>query len=348
MIGVAVVGFGYWGPNLVRNFNECPRTRVVTVCDRDPAKLARARSRFPHVGHTSDLNEVLVNPEVELVAVATPVASHHPIAKACLEAGKHVLVEKPLTMRSTDAEELLALARERGLQVFVDHTFIFSSAIRTIGQMVAAGELGDLTYYDSTRVNLGLFQSDVNVLWDLAVHDLAILDHILPVQPTAVSATGHGHVAGASENIAFMTLYYPGSFLAHINVNWLSPVKIRQTLIGGTKKMIVYNDLEPTEKLRIYDRGIVVPEADNDPVGAAETIYQLKINYRMGDILVPNLPPNEPLFDQVCHLAACLLDGETPRVPGQAGLRVVQIMEAATESMHRRGEAVPIPSESSR
>src|SRR6185436_6625470 len=256
MLNLGVIGYGYWGPNIVRNFSGHQDCKVVAVCDNNPAALARVLGRHPSVRVTTDVDSVVTAPDIDLVAIVTPVSYHYELAKKALENGKHVFVEKPFTATSAQAEELVELAERKNLQIMVDHTFLFTGAVRKIKQLVDEGALGPLYYYDSTRVNLGLFQHDVNVLWDLAPHDLAIMDYLIGQEPELVVATGSAHV-NSFENIAYLTVYFPNNVLAHINVNLLSPVKVRTTLLGGQKKMLVWNDLDPAEKVRVYDKGAV-------------------------------------------------------------------------------------------
>ncbi|MGE0043485.1 MAG: Gfo/Idh/MocA family protein, partial [Vicinamibacterales bacterium] len=251
MIGIGVIGLGYWGPNLLRNFAENPDARVVAVSDLRPERLATAAARYPAVRTTTDARSVFSDPAVDAVVIATPVSTHFDLALAALQAGKHVLVEKPLAASVDEGRRLAEAADSRGLVLMVGHTFVYTGAVRKIQALVSSGELGDVYYYDSVRVNLGLFQRDVNVVWDLAVHDLSIMDYVLPARPTAVSATGMSHVAGGTENIAYLTLFFDGRLIAHVHVNWLAPVKIRRTLIGGSQRMIVYDDLEPSEKIKV-------------------------------------------------------------------------------------------------
>jgi predicted dehydrogenase len=333
VIGIGVIGYGYWGPNLARNFADVPDARLAAVCDRDPARLASAARRYPGTLATADPAAVLRSPDVDAVAVATPVSSHFDLARQALEAGKHAFVEKPLAASAREAAGLVDLAAKRGRVLMVDHTFVYTGAVRRIHDLVRQGELGEVYYYDSTRVNLGLFQHDVNVLWDLAVHDLAILDHVLPERPVAVSATGMSHVPGEPENLAYLTLFFGGSLLAHIHVNWLAPVKLRRTLIGGSRKMIVYDDLEPSEKLRVYDKGITIDSR-------AETVYQMLIGYRTGDMWAPQVDTTEALQAEARHFVQCIQEGGRPVTDGEVGLRIVQILEAATESVGKRGALV--------
>src|ERR1041385_1231999 len=255
MIRIGVIGYGYWGPNIVRNFHTHEGAEVVLVCDKSTKCQQRLHKAHPSIAFTMDANDVLQSPDIDLVAIVTPVWTHYDLAKTALQNGKHVFVEKPFTSTAAQAEELIELASRKDLHIMVDHTFLFTGAVKKIRQLIDARTLGKLFYYDSTRVNLGLFQHDVNVLWDLAPHDLSVMDHLIKHKPEAVVATGERHLNGVAD-IAFMTLYYPGNMIGHINVNWLSPVKVRTTLIGGEKKMLVWNDLEADEKIKVYDKGV--------------------------------------------------------------------------------------------
>ncbi|MBV6466420.1 MAG: Gfo/Idh/MocA family oxidoreductase [Bryobacterales bacterium] len=333
MIRIGVIGYGYWGPNLVRNFVESPDTRVVMVSDLKQDRLDLVQRRYPGVEVTTDFQEILNHPDIDAVAISTPVSTHFPLALQALQSGKHVLVEKPMTTTSEDAMRLIDEAERRKLILMVDHTFVYTGAVRKIRELIDKGSLGDIYYYDSTRVNLGLFQSDVDVIWDLAVHDLSIMDYILPSSPVAVSATGVGHLSGAAENIAYVTVFYENSLIAHLNVNWLSPVKIRRTLIGGSKQMIVYDDIESSEKVKVYDKGVTVKNGD-------ESRYKLLVSYRSGDIYSPQIDVTEALRIEAQHFADCIKTGKAPITDGHAGLRVVSVLEAATQSMKRQGRAV--------
>jgi len=343
MLNVGVIGYGYWGPNLVRNFAELDCTQIVAVSDVRPERLAMAQRRHPGLRAAPDYHDLLHDPAIDAVAIATPVSSHYGLALEALRAGKHVLVEKPVTATTKQASHLISEAAERKLILMVDHTFVYTGAVRKIRELVAQAALGDLYYYDSVRINLGLFQSDVNVLWDLSAHDLSIMDYVLPWQPVAVSATGSGHVPGKPENIAYMTVFFANSLIAHIHVNWLAPVKIRRTLIGGSLKMIVYDDLEPSEKLKVYDRGITLNERTD-----SEQIRQLLVSYRLGDMWSPQLDITEALRQEIVHFADCVQTGQVPITDGKAGRRVVRILEAATQSLAARGQLVTLePEESS-
>jgi predicted dehydrogenase len=341
MIGVAVVGYGYWGPNLVRNFWSVPGARLVSVCDKRPERLAMVTSQFPAVEVTGDFEDVLKDPRIDVVAVATPVSSHYDLALRALKAGKNVFIEKPMTATTAQAQSLLDEADRRGLIIGVDHTFVYTGAVRKMRELVANDSLGEIYYYDSVRVNLGLFQHDVNVIWDLAVHDLSIMDYILPHRPVAVSATGVGHVAGEPENIAYMTLFFEHNLIAHLHVNWLAPVKLRRTLLGGSRKMIVYDDLEPSEKIKVYDKGITV-SGNGGGNGNGDKIYQMLVGYRTGDMWAPQLDMTEALSLELRQFIESVEQRRTPLTDGQAGLRVVRILEAATRSLAQRGRVVEL------
>jgi predicted dehydrogenase len=331
MIRVGVIGYGYWGPNIVRNLHGLDNTRVEMVCDQSAQALGKLRKSFPGVASCTDANEVLTSPNIDAVAVITPVWTHFELAKKALENGKHVFVEKPFTSNSRQAEELIDLAARKNLKIMVDHTFLFTGAVKKIRELVDSGALGDLYYYDSLRVNLGLFQHDVSVIWDLAPHDLSIMDHIIKGEPEAVVATGERHLNGV-EDVAFMTIYFPNNVIAHINVNWLSPVKIRMTMIGGKKKMLVWNDLVRDEKIRIYDKGVTVTSGDD--------IQKLLVSYRSGDMWAPQIEEPEALRVELGYFAKCIMNNETPFNDGLAGLRVVRMLEAAEVSIQKRGELV--------
>jgi predicted dehydrogenase len=333
MVRVGVIGYGYWGPNLVLNFAEGSDTQVVAVADMKSDRLQLAARRYPGIETVSDYRDLLNNPTIDAVAISTPVSTHFPLAMEALQAGKHVLVEKPMTADSDQALRLIDEAARRNLVLMVDHTFVYTGAVRKMRELINTGSLGEIYYYDSTRVNLGLFQHDVNVIWDLAVHDLSIMEYILPEEPVEVSATGIGHVNGAGEDTAYVSVFYSGSIIAHLNVNWLSPVKIRRTLIGGTKSMIVYDDIESSEKIKVYDKGVVVK---NGP----ESLYKLMVSYRSGDIYTPRIDVTEALSIEVQHFADCIQTGATPITDGHAGLRVVNVLEAATRSVRERGRSV--------
>ncbi len=335
MIQVAVIGYGYWGPNLVRNFSEQEETRVAAVCDPRTEQQAKVRNRQPDVLVTGDFDEILHNAAIDAVAIATPVSTHYDLALRALRAGKHVWIEKPLAATGEQAAHLVEEADRLRRVLFVDHTFVYTGAVRKIHQMLAENSLGRLYYYDSVRSNLGLFQHDVNVLWDLAVHDVAIIDFLFLHRPLAVSATGVSHVAGHCENLAYLTLFFPGQLIAHVHANWLSPVKIRQTIIGGSEKMVLWNDVDPGEKIRVYDKGIMVNES-------AESLLQKRIGYRTGDMWAPQLDRTEALATAASHFVSCIQTDKQPMTDGRSGLRVVRILEAASRSLQARGQVVEL------
>ncbi len=336
MISVGVIGYGYWGPNLTRNAAEASGTSLGAIADMSPAALARAEKRHPGVSLYQDWKALLADGSIDAVLIATPVFTHFEIALAALQAGKHVLVEKPMTRTAAEGRLLIAEAKKRGLVLMVDHTFVYTPAVMKIRDLIADGSLGDIFYYDSTRVNLGLFQSDVNVIWDLAVHDFSILEYLIGRRPTAVSAGGSRHIAGRPENIAHVLLYYDTGTVAHLNVNWLAPAKIRQTLIGGSRKMIIYNDLEPSEKIKVYDRGV-----DLEMLAGAQE-QQARMSYRLGDVWSPQLAVREALLTEIEHFVDCITSGTRPITGGDSGLGVVEMLEAASMSLQQRGAPIEL------
>ncbi|HYM74951.1 MAG TPA: Gfo/Idh/MocA family oxidoreductase [Candidatus Dormibacteraeota bacterium] len=331
VIGFGVIGYGYWGPNVVRNLDQLEQVDVLGVCDLNATARERAQKAFPHLEITSDSAALLSSPDVDAIAVVTPVWTHYELAKAALENGKHVFVEKPFTSNSAQAEELIELAARKNLKIMVDHTFLFTGAVRKIRQLLDENALGRLYYYDSTRVNLGLFQHDVNVIWDLAPHDLSIMDHVIQQRPEAILATGQSHLNGF-EDVAFITVYFPDKVIAHINVNWLSPVKVRTTLIGGEKKMLVWNDQAADEQVKVYDRGV--------SVSSREGVYNLLVNYRSGDMYAPRLERAEALTHELSYFAECITNDQTPMNDGKAGLRIVKMLEASSKSIRQKGALV--------
>jgi predicted dehydrogenase len=333
LLRVAVIGYGYWGPNIVRNFHSLEHAQVVTVCDKNTAALRRAGRTYPGLDLTSDFSAVLRSPAIDVVAVVTPVWTHFELAKAALENGKHVFVEKPFTSTPHQAEELIELADRKNLKIMVDHTFLFNGAVRKIREIVETGTLGPLYYFDSTRVNLGLFQHDVSVVWDLAPHDLSIMDNIIKERAEAVVATGGNHLNGLAD-MAFITVYFPSNIVAHVNVNWLSPVKVRTTLIGGKNKMLVWNDLEADEKIKVYDKGVQIT--------GSEGAYNLLVSYRSGDVWAPKCDQTEALTLELEHFTDCILNDHTPLNDGKAGLRVVKLLDAADKSLKDRGRIVTV------
>ncbi|HEX3987703.1 MAG TPA: Gfo/Idh/MocA family oxidoreductase [Acidobacteriaceae bacterium] len=326
-----VIGYGYWGPNVVRNLSTLEGSQVLAIAELSPAAQKRAHRAHPGIHVTADTNEVLTSPDIDAIAVITPVWTHFELAKAALENGKHVFVEKPFTSNVEQGEELIELAQRKNLTIMVDHTFLFTGAVRKISHLIREGTLGRLYYYDSTRVNLGLFQHDINVLWDLAPHDLSIMDYLIDGRPEAIVATGQSHL-NSHEDIAFMTVYFPDNVIAHINVNWLSPVKVRTTLIGGEKRMLVWNDLEADEKVKVYDKGVNIT--------SSEGVYRLLVNYRSGDMWAPQLEQVEALREELNYFVDCVTNSKKPFNDGCAGLRVVQMLESATKSLRERGALV--------
>jgi predicted dehydrogenase len=333
MIRIGVIGYGYWGPNIVRNLRSVDGCEVAAVCDRQPAALQRVAEAYPDVTVTSDPVELMVSPKIDAIAVVTPVGTHFDLAKTALQNGKHVFIEKPFTSTLAQAEELMELSAMTNLTIMVDHTFLFTGAVKRIHQLIDEGVLGDIYYYDSTRVNLGLFQHDVSVIWDLAPHDLSIMDFLIREKPEAVIATGETHLNGLVD-VAFITIYFPRNLIAHINVNWLSPVKIRTTLIGGEKRMLVWNDLEADEKLKIYDKGVQI----NNRQG----VYDLLVSYRSGDMWAPRVEQTEALKVELAYFVECVTNDRTPINDGAAGARVVRLLEAADRSLKDRGRAVQL------
>ena len=331
LVRFGIVGYGYWGPKVIRNLDLLEEAKVVAICDKSAASRRKAEKMYSGVTVTADVNELMTSPDIDAIAVVTPVWTHYELAKAALENGKHIFVEKPFTSNSAQAEELIALAEQKNLKIMVDHTFLFTPAVQKIKQLLQEGELGKLYYYDSTRVNLGLFQHDVNVIWDLAPHDLSIMDHLIEESPEAIVATGQTHLNG-HEDIAFLTLYFPDKVVAHLNVNWLSPVKVRTTMIGGEKKMLVWNDIEADEKVKVYDRGV--------NISSREGVYNLLINYRSGDMWAPRIEQAEALTRELAYFVDCIVNDKTPMNDGKAGLRVVKMLEAASESLRHRGTLI--------
>jgi predicted dehydrogenase len=328
---IGVLGYGYWGPNVVRNLHGLDNCRVLAICDKSQAALRRASRTYSDVELTTDLTKVLASPEIDAVAVVTPVWTHFELAKSALENGKHVFVEKPFTSTTQQAEELIELAGRKRLTIMVDHTFLFTGSVRKIRQLVDDGTLGALYYFDSTRVNLGLFQHDVNVMWDLAPHDLSIMNYIIREKPEAVIATGGRHLNGHAD-VAFITVYFPSNIVAHINVNWLSPVKIRTTLIGGEKKMLVWDDLEADEKIKVYDKGVQIT--------GGQGLYDLLVSYRSGDVWAPKVEQTEALKVELEYFLDCIANNRTPLNDGVAGLGVVKLLEAADRSLEKRGQII--------
>ncbi len=335
MIKVGVIGYGYWGPNLVRNFMEAPGSQVASVCDLRSERRDLLHSRYPTIKTLENCCDVFEDPSIDAVVIATPVSSHFDLAMAALKADKHVLVEKPLAANSEQGRELIAEAARRSKVLMVDHTFVYTSAVRKIRELINSNALGDIYYYDAVRVNLGLFQHDVNVIWDLAIHDLSIMDYVLPSRATSVSATGISHIPGQPENVAYITLFFDNPQIAHVHVNWLTPVKVRHTLIGGSEKMILYDDLEPSEKVKVYDKGVTISQSP-------EAVYEMLVSYRSGDMWAPRLDTTEALYTEALHFIDCIENKKQPETDGCSGLRLVRVVEAAEKSLRAKGKLVAI------
>jgi predicted dehydrogenase len=339
MLNIGVVGYGYWGPNVARNFHGLAGTKLVAVSDLSEKRLGLAQNNYPFIKGIKDPLELIRSTDVDAVAIVTPVFAHYEMAKAALLAGKHIFVEKPFTSTGAQAQELIDLAAKKNLRIMVDHTFLFTGAVKKIKEVIDSGELGKLLFYDSVRVNLGLFQHDVNVIWDLAPHDLSIMAHVIKKKPVAISAHGTVHFQGGFEDIAYVAIEFAGNgFIAHFHVNWLSPVKVRKTLISGDKKMLVWDDLDADEKIKIYDRGVDVKSAN----GGKDGIHDLLVSYRSGDVYIPRLEATEALKAEAQYFVECIEKGQEPFNNGQAGLQVVRLLEAADESIKQGGKRVEL------
>lgn len=331
---IGIIGLGYWGPNLLRNFAaQMDTVNKLVCCDLNEQRIVKLKPSFPAVHFTSNTEDIIDSPEIDAVVIATPVNSHYELARKSLNNGKHVFIEKPMTMRVDESEKLLELAYSKNLQVMVDHTFIYTGAIRKIKEISSKGELGDILYFDSVRVNLGLFQHDVNVIWDLAVHDISIMDYILPNKPISVSAIGIHHLNGL-EDVAYLTIMLENNIIAHFHVNWLAPVKVRTMLIGGNKKMLVYNDLEISEKIKVYDKGI--------DIITKEGVYNTLIQYRTGDMYAPKIDQTEALYLAAKEFIESIINNRKPITDGESGLRVVRILEAAQKSIKNNGQQIEL------
>ncbi|MFN0030585.1 MAG: Gfo/Idh/MocA family protein [Flavobacteriales bacterium] len=334
MVNCAIIGYGYWGPNLVRNFSAIPDTAVHTVADLRAERLQVVNKAYPLIKTTTNIDDVFADAAIDAVIIATPVFTHHPLAMKALLAGKHVLLEKPMTDTVAHANELITLAKEKGKVLMVDHTFLYTSAVQKMKSLIDSGEIGTVKYFDSTRINLGLIQQDVNVLWDLAPHDISILDYLIPARPRSVQATGVSHIHNGNENIAYLTVNYTNDFIAHFNCSWSSPVKIRMMLVGGDKKMIVFNDMEPTEKIRIYDTA--------HSVTTDEEKRRVLVDYRIGDVFIPKLGNAEALSGMARDFISAITNGTTPLASYDSGLNTIKILEAAQISIKEKGREVEI------
>ncbi len=333
MIQLGLVGYGYWGVNLLRNFMNTPDATVRTVCDPRPERLSAARRSYPAVGVTDTYADLLADSRIDAVVLATPVSAHYPLAKQALLAGRHVLVEKPFTASVAEADELIELAARHNRVLMVDHTFLYTGSVEKIKVLCEAGEFGQLEYFDSTRINLGLFQSDVNVIWDLAPHDISILFHLYETMPISLTATGKAHAINGIENIAYLTLHYQSDFIAHFAFSWISPLKVRRILIGGDRKMALYDDVEPTDKVRIYDTGYHLNESEQDK-------YSRLVDYRTGDVFIPKIPQKEALAGMATDFVEAIRHHRPPLVDGQRGRAVVRVLEAAEASIKQNGKEI--------
>jgi predicted dehydrogenase len=333
MLKIGVIGYGYWGPNVVRNLCSHENVKVTSVCDRDNSRLKLVKKTYPAIEIANDCYDIVSSNEIDAIAIITPVSTHFELARIALQNGKHVFVEKPFTSTVAQAEELIELAENKNLKIMVDHTFLFTGAVRKIRQVIDEGLLGNIYYYDSTRVNLGLFQHDVNVVWDLAPHDFSVMDYLIDEKPVAVTANGKSHVYGY-EDVAYVTAHFQNNIIAHFNVNWLSPVKVRSTLIGCEKKMLVWNDVSVDEKIKIYDKGVKV---DNK-----ESIYNLLVSYRTGDIWTPKVEQQEALSLETKYFVDCIENDNTPVNDGHAGLQVVKMLNACDNSLKNNGKMVKL------
>jgi len=334
MLNVGVIGYGYWGPNIVRNLLTIKEVKIKTICDADPKAVVRAKATYPFLDTCQSENDVMKSHDIDAVFIITPVSTHFPLAKKALQNGKHIFVEKPFTATVKEAKELITLAKKKKLKIMVDHTFIFTGAVQRIKEAVDKNELGELYYYDSTRVSLGLFQRDTNVIWDLAPHDFSIMDYIIKNKPLSLSAQGIDHMRRGHENIAFITIYFENNLIGHLNINWLSPVKIRSTLIGGEKKMLVWDDLKADEKIKIYNRGVKVTNK--------EGIYNLMVDYRSGDMVSPRVDHTEALKKELEYFVECIKKNKQPINDGKAGLRVVRLLELTNKSLRNHGKLMKV------
>jgi predicted dehydrogenase len=337
MVGIGLVGYGYWGPNLARNFAVQANCRLVAICELHPERARLASQRHAGTLVTNQYAELLGHPDIQAIVLATPMQTHFALARQALLAGKDVLVEKPMTRTAAEAEALVHLARQNGRILAVDHTFLFTDAVRNIKELVDSGALGKLLYMDSVRTNLGLFHPEYNVIWDLAPHEISIVLHLCQHDPIAVQAQGACHTNNAVENLAYIHLELSDGFIAHFHLNWLAPVKIRQTILAGSRQMVVYDDMNRTEKIKIYNKGIAVRPADD-----VDAHYKAAINYRMGDMVAPHLPNQEALAVEAAHFVDCVANRKPPLVPGEDGLRVVRILEAAQCSLQNHGQRVEL------
>ena len=332
---IGVIGCGYWGPNLIRNFSIGQRSRVSMCADLDPERLEHMRELYPYLQTTQDYRDILADPDITAVAIATPVSTHSRLAIDALRANKHVFVEKPLAASSAECTAMAAEASARSRVLMVGHTFVYTAAVNKIRQLIADGELGEIHYINSTRVNLGVFQPDINVIWDLAPHDISIMNYVLDSRPEQVAAHGKSSVRPDVEDVAFIDLTYPNGVIANIHVSWLDPCKIRRTTVVGSRKMLVYDDVSSLEKIRVYDKGVSMPRH-------YDNFGEFSLSYRFGDILVPRLDDAEPLKVECRHFIDCIESGHRPRSDSEEGLAVVRVLEASCASLRNEAKLVDI------
>jgi predicted dehydrogenase len=335
MINIGLIGYGYWGPNLARNFNTNPDMKLVSICDFSADRLKKASTLYPQTKMVNHVDDFYKENHLDAVAIATPVSAHYDLAKRALNAGMHVWLEKPMTDNVDHAKALTDLSLKGNRTLLLDHTFVYTGAVRKIKELIDKGELGEMMYYDSTRVNLGLFQQDVDVIWDLAPHDISILDYLIPVKKLAVSATGSSYFSNGIVSKSVLTIYMENDVISHINTSWVSPVKIRQTLIGGSAKMVLYDDNHPSEKIKVYDKGVDLFETKED-------LYRLNVQYRVGDMYAPKIQNLEALSLETEHFVDCIQNGQQPLTGGEAGLEVVKVLVASKESLKKRGAPVEL------
>lgn len=331
-MNIGIIGLGYWGPNMVRNFMMNQHIDKVICCDLDENQLQKAKRNFHSIGTTKNPDDILKNKDIDAVAIVTPISTHFPLAMEAMRNGKHVLVEKPMTATVSESEQLINLASQKGLVLMVDHTFLYTAAVRKIKEFIDAGTIGDIYYFDSIRINLGLFQRDANVIWDLAPHDFSIMNHLLNRKPYSLKAMGADHVGNGMENIAYVHVDFGNNLIAHFHLNWLSPVKMRKVLIGGSKKMVVFDDMENSEKIKLYDKGINVKTKEDE--------YQKLVNYRMGDSYSPAINNIEALKEVVDDFIHSIQHGTRPLSDGMEGLKTVQLLEASQESIKSNGKII--------
>ena len=333
-VKLGVIGAGYWGPNIIRNFYQIPTSEMAICCDLDEKRLTHMKNLYPNIATTTNYSDLTDDPTIDAIAVCTHVSAHHPLAKKALEAGKHVLIEKPFTAKVDEAEELVEIAKKNGCIIMVDHTFEYTAGVNKMKEIIESGLLGDVMYVNCSRLNLGIFQRDINVVWDLAPHDFSIMSHVVPKDPVAISALSTEHFGRGTEDVAFIAAHFDNGFIAHFHCNWLSPVKIRRTLISGNRKMLVWDDLAPDEKIKIYDRGVEIRNQTG--------VHELLVSYRSGDMYAPKISSVEALQSEARYFLECIEKNQVPFNDGEAGLKVVRMLEAADRSMKLGGEKIKL------